>query len=240
MRKVFIADAHLKSITDQNYRILLRFLDELPGNTDTLFILGDLFEFWIGYPPEAFPHYKPVLDALLRLRTHGVELVYFEGNHDFHMGLFFEEKLKANIHTGPGIVMLGNKRACLCHGDQINTRDHGYRLLRLLFHSSLTKALTKIVPASLVLAIGKTLGTRSKAQHGERRTRWDYPSIIREFAASRFSEGCDLVITGHFHLPLLETSGQDQQKILVSLGDWITHFTYAEWENNTISLKTYR
>lgn len=50
MRTIFLADAHLKAPTDRNYRLLLRFLDSLKGNTEILFIMGDLFDFWLGFP----------------------------------------------------------------------------------------------------------------------------------------------------------------------------------------------
>ena len=67
MRKVFIADAHLRNADDPNYAKLLAFLRNCRGTTDTLFILGDLFEFWIGYRHPPFTHYYPVLDQLRQL-----------------------------------------------------------------------------------------------------------------------------------------------------------------------------
>ena len=239
MRKVFIADAHLKLPDDENFSKLLRFLDELRGTTETLFILGDLFEFWIGYPAGAFPHYAPVLEKLLLLHESGTDIVYFEGNHDFHMGEFFEETLQARVYAGPALLELDGKRVYLCHGDQINSKDYGYRLLRRIFHSAITRGLARIVPATITSTIARYLGKKSKANHGTRRSRWDYPAIMREFAAARFSEGCDMVITGHFHLPLLEHSGMHGEHFLLSLGDWISHYTYGEMVGGTLTLKSY-
>ena len=109
MRKVFIADAHLRQPADDNYRRLLRFLDGLRGTADTLFVLGDLFEFWIGYRSPPFTHYFPVLEQLRLLKESGTAIVYFEGNHDFHMGPFFTETLGATVHKGPAIVDIGGR-----------------------------------------------------------------------------------------------------------------------------------
>jgi UDP-2,3-diacylglucosamine hydrolase len=237
MRKVFIADAHLREPTDENYRLMLEFLSTLPGSADTLFILGDLFEFWIGYKDIPFPHYLPILEKLRDIHDHGVSIVYLEGNHDFHMGPFFEETLHATIHTGPTRFNLDGKELYLCHGDEINSRDYSYRLLRMLFHSGFTKALTHVVPPAVPIFIADRLGRKSRSRHGERKLKWDYPSLIRSFAADRFAEGCDVMITGHFHVPFTETTGN---RLLVSLGDWITHFSYAEWENGKFELKSYR
>ncbi|MRR35913.1 UDP-2,3-diacylglucosamine diphosphatase, partial [bacterium] len=104
MRAIFIADAHLRHEGDQNYRLLMEFLAGLRGAVDTLFILGDLFEFWIGYETVPFTHYLPILDRLKELAESGTEIVYLEGNHDFHMGPFFTETLGARVYPGPAII----------------------------------------------------------------------------------------------------------------------------------------
>ena len=240
MRKVFIADAHLTCETDENYRLLLNFLAELPGNTDTLFILGDLFEFWIGYPEVRFTHYLPVLEQLRRLHEKKVEIVYLEGNHDFHMGPFFQETLKARVFSGPAIFDLDGKKVYLCHGDQVNKADYGYRLLRSLLHNQAIGAVIPLVPPAVASFIAKWMGRASKENHHIRRIKWDYNAILREFAAARFKEGYDAVIIGHFHLPLFEQTANSRVRTLLSLGDWITHFTYGEWANGEFSLKQYK
>jgi len=240
MRKVFIADAHLKCETDENYRLLLDFLGELPGNTDTLFILGDLFEFWIGYPKVPFSHYLPVLEQLRRLRAEGIEIVYFEGNHDFHMGPFFKDTLKARIFSGPATIDLNGEKVYLCHGDQINRADYGYRLLRSLLHNPFTRAVIPLVPPAVASYIAERMARGSRENHQARRTKWDFRAMIREFAAARFKEGNTAVVIGHFHLPLFEQTTSGRKQTLLSLGDWIKHFSYGEWENGEFSLKTYR
>ena len=239
MRKVFIADAHLKQAGDENYRKLLRFLAELRGTADTLFILGDLFEFWIGYRQVSFMHYLPVLEELRQLRAHGVSIVYLEGNHDFHMGPFFEETLSAKVYPGPAVVKLDCKLVYLCHGDQINRRDYGYRLLRLVFHNPLIRLLTHIVPPAVPSYIAERLGAKSKQNHHQRRAKWDYPRLMREFADERFREGYDAVVSAHFHTPFMEESTDGSSRVLLSLGDWITQFSYGEWQDGILSLKTY-
>lgn len=239
MRKVFIADAHLRNAGDDNYRRLLGFLAELRGNADTLFILGDLFEFWIGYRRVPFTQYRPVLEQLRQLVASGTELVYFEGNHDFHMGPFFKETLKARVFKGPAALDLDGKRVYLCHGDQINRGDIGYLLLRFLLHNPLTGAVAPFVPPRIASAIADRMSRMSRQNHRQRRMKWDYAAILRGFAAARFGEGYDAVITGHFHLPLLEKSGSGGERTLLSLGDWLTHFTYGEWTDGEISLKKF-
>lgn len=241
MRKVFIADAHLRNPEDENYRKLLRFLAGLTGTTDTLFILGDLFEFWIGYRRVPFTHYFPVLEQLRKLTESGTRIIYFEGNHDFHMGPFFTETLNARVYRGPAIIDIDGKKVYLCHGDQINTRDIGYRLLRFVMHNRLSGALVPIIPAGGVSALAVRMSRASKQIRQVRTTKstWDYLTILRQFAAARFTEGCDMMITGHFHQPLLEKSARGGERTLLALGDWITQFSYGEWTDGELSLKTY-
>lgn len=235
-RRIFIADAHLRQPDDGNYRLLLEFLDSIKGDTDTLFILGDLFEFWIGYRDMPYRHYKQILDKLTELTHNGIHIVFFEGNHDFHMGPWFENTLRAEIHPGPALLEIDGKRAYLCHGDQIITKDIAYKLLRLIFHSNFTRVLAQIVPKAIPMYIADTMGRKSKKSHSVRKQKWDYRAIFEKFAWEKFAEGYDVVIGAHFHTPFAE---HVNGKTMVSLGDWITQFSYGEWENGTISLKTF-
>jgi UDP-2,3-diacylglucosamine hydrolase len=239
MRKIFIADAHLRKPEDENYRRLLLFLEGLLGTTDTLYIIGDLFEFWIGYRNPPFTHYFPVLERLRKLVESGTHIVYFEGNHDFHMGPFFKETLRATVHRGPAIVDIDGKRVYICHGDQINSRDIGYRLLRFVLHNRLSGALVPIVPVGGVSSLAVWMSRTSRLNRKIRAPKRDYMVMLREFAAARFSEGCDMVITGHFHKPLLERMTTDGERTLLLLGDWIADYSYGEWEDGEITLKSY-
>jgi UDP-2,3-diacylglucosamine hydrolase len=237
MRRLFIADAHLRKPEDPGYRALMQFLNTTGRGAETIYILGDLFEFWIGYRENPFSHYRPILETLKELVTGGTRLVYFEGNHDFHLGPIFERGLGAEIHRGPAVLDIEGKRVCCCHGDEINRRDYSYRLLRAVFHSGGTRLLSRLFPPAVAIAIAEHLGNASKKRHPARRRKLDYMEIFRDYARQRFTDGCDLVVTGHFHIPYTATEGG---RTMVCLGDWISHFTYGEWADGTIVLKKFR
>ncbi len=236
MRAIFIADAHLRNPEDENYRLMLGFLSELPGKTDRLVILGDFFEFWVGDSPDAFPHYKPLLDQLEKVTGQGVELIFIEGNHDFHLGGYFRKLFRAKVFPDIATIEMDGKRFFLCHGDMINRDDSGYRLLRMVFRNPLTRLLVKWLPPAVPAFIARELGKQSKKSHVAKASRWDYPGIIRKFAGERFASGDDVVVTAHFHLPILEKTGGHT---LLALGDWIKEFSYGEWVNGEIRLKKY-
>jgi UDP-2,3-diacylglucosamine hydrolase len=239
MRTIFLADAHLVDPSDRNYRLLLRFLRELEGNTEALFIMGDLFDFWLGFPSSPLRQFDELLAALQSLVQSGCRLVYFEGNHDFHLGANFRQRLGAEVHTGPAVITLQGRRLFLCHGDQINCRDHGYRLLRLLLHNRLAAVLVNYVAPYVALRVRARLQRASRAGYQAKLQRWNYREIIRTFARSVREEGCDGLVTGHFHLAFCEQLDGSPFSIL-SLGDWMEQFTYGEITDGNLSLKTYQ
>jgi len=238
MRTIFLADAHLKDQADDNYQLLLSFLKELTGNTDALYLMGDLFDFWVGFPSNPFRQYDELLEALDELVASGCRLVYFEGNHDFHLGEIFSRRLKARVHPTPIIEEIQGKRLYLCHGDQINRADYGYRLLRLLLHNPLTEAAVRFIPPSLATFIKKRLQQTSRAKYHEASSRWDYRAIIREFAHKTCQHNCCGLVTGHFHLAFIEQLNNSGYTIL-SLGDWMEQLTYGEMVAGELCLKSY-
>ena len=239
MRTIFIADAHLVSPDDENYRMLIRFLKELEGNTQTLYVMGDLFDFWLGFPSRPFRQYDKVLGSIGSLVRSGCRLVCFEGNHDFHLGEPFSSDLNAEIHTGPAIVEIQGKKLYLCHGDQINRADHGYRLLRSALHNRLVASLVNHVSPYLATAVKERLQKRSRAGYQKKTEKWDYREIIRSFAHDiQRTEGCDGLVSGHFHLAYLEELDATPFTIM-SLGDWISQYTYGEMVDGKMLLRTY-
>lgn len=238
MRTIFIADAHLVTPSDHNYRLLLQFLHELKGEAGELFIMGDLFDFWLGFPSNPFRQHDALIEALLCLKQNGWRLIYFEGNHDFHLGPVFREQLAAEIHTGPALRMVQGRRLYLCHGDQINSADRGYRFLRLLLHNPITALAVKLFPPSLALVVKEHLQRRSRATYGTKTERWDYRRIIRSYADSVRQQGGEGLVVGHFHLAFREQLTGLPFTIL-SLGDWIEHFTYGEMIAGELLLKNY-
>jgi UDP-2,3-diacylglucosamine hydrolase len=239
MRAIFIADAHLASPEALNFRLLLRFLGELEGQLDTLYIVGDLFDFWLGFPSQPFTQYNQILDALDRLVKRGCRLVYYEGNHDFHLGDVFSQRLHAEIHPGPSIELVQGKRLYICHGDQINRDDHGYLLLRFLFRTALVAAAVRHFPLAWAEKIRKFLQKRSRAGYAIKTSRWDYRQLLLDFSATVQSKGCDGLIAGHFHLALHEQSPETSFTLL-SLGDWMGQFTYGEMIDGELRLMIYR
>ena len=238
MRTIFLADAHLENPTDKNFQLLLRFLKELEGSADSLYIMGDLFDFWVGFPSNPFRQYDQILDALERLVGSGCRLICFEGNHDFHLGDTFSRRLQAEIHAVPVIREIQGRRLYLCHGDQINRSDYRYRALRLLLHNPAAAAAVRFFPPSMAFYIRDRLQRSSRSRYHSASARWDYHTIIRSFAVEVMQTGCTGLVTGHFHLAFCEQLADSSFSIL-SLGDWMDQFTYGEMLDGELRLMIY-
>ncbi|MDH3455013.1 MAG: UDP-2,3-diacylglucosamine diphosphatase [Desulfuromonadales bacterium] len=235
MRALFLADAHLCKPSDPNYRTMLAFLEEQCGKTDRLILLGDIFEFWIG-KATVVADYVPLIEALERMHRQGTQLVYVEGNHDFHLGPVFTRRLGCQVLPDGGSIELDGKKIFLAHGDLANPADTGYRRLRWFLRSGLIRTLLRIAPNRLTMAIANRGSYESRKNSGERRSRWPARDILKPYAEAILAAGHQAIVTGHYHQPFQEKLGDGE---LIALGDWITQFSYAVYEDHAFTLKSY-
>ena len=100
--------------------------------------------------------------------------------------------------------------------------------------------LLPLVPYRLTSFVADNMSRISTGNHDERNRRWDYETILRNFAAGRFESGCDAVISAHFHTPNLNRFETAKgEKFLLSLGDWKTQFSYGEWTGDSLTLEQF-
>ena len=187
MRDLFIADAHLRRPEDRNYQVLLSFLESQMGELRTLYLLGDIFEFWMGFDHVAFTQYVPILNCLFRLHAQGARIVYVEGNHDFKLGPFFEQTLDCTIFPDGGEVQIDGHRVYLAHGDLADPSDRGYRLLRGIFRSRIIRFMSGVVHPD---AIWKFAAWASRNSSGKksRRNPSDCRDILLPYAEKIFNQ----------------------------------------------------
>jgi len=233
MKDVFIADAHLHQPDDANYRRLLGFLSSLEGQVRTLYLLGDIFQFWVGYRHCVFANAVPLLESLRRLHLAGTNLVYVEGNHDFQLGPYFSGTLGCRIIPETANLEIDGIKVHLAHGDLVDTSDSGYRLLRATLRSWPLQILKNLIPPDWMWGISVWMNRKSRDHHYRRDHSWRPAELLEAYCAEQCAAGAQAVVTGHFHTPmLLET----EQGTLVALGDWITQYSYAVFEKGRFTL----
>lgn len=235
MKIIFIADCHLKGLDDPNQKALSTFLDGL-FKIDKLIILGDFFDFWVGLNNIVYEQYKPVLKSLFALSESGVEIIYIEGNHDFHMGPYFTETLKAKVYDHTCGLLLDDKRIYMAHGDTINMTT-GYQIFRSLLRGPLLKFLKTVVPPLVAWNIGSALsqGSRNYAKKA--------PAIEKaqkEFAKEKLGSGFDGVILAHSHTAgFHDDIAGDSQGFYANPGGWVNDKSFLVYEDGEFNVRNY-
>lgn len=229
---IFLSDAHFTGENRDNQDRLNRFLEEEGKNLSTLVLLGDLFEFWFGFEGYVYREYVPILEQLKSLSHRGVRIKYVEGNHDFCLGPFFEEELRAEVYAEEMEETLGGKRVYIAHGDRVNPRDYEYRLFRRALKNRFSYAVMRWAGPALSMKVAKRLSARSQRKNPSRSS--SHIPIFRTFAMNKFREGIDVVILGHSHYPeeVLERI-DGREKVYFNVGDWITFFSYLRYSPKT-------
>lgn len=222
----FISDLHLKNTQERSSEILLRFLIELIERNRPathLFLVGDIFDIWAGGHEYYSKLYAPITDRLIELQKTGVEVHYFEGNHDMHMARFWQ-KHGVNVWVDPKIFQLGAQRVYIEHGDMINLNDLAYQRYRRFYRHPLTRLLIECVPPSWMHAFGRKFSQESRKHSAPQRE--DRSAELRDMIRSHAQKvrsvfEFDLMVTGHMHVQDdFKWNHQGQPCQSVNLGSW--------------------
>jgi UDP-2,3-diacylglucosamine hydrolase len=221
----FLSDIHLSDSTSEDAQVLLRLLENLPAEGAThLFLVGDIFDLWVGSHDYFRDKFAPIVEAIRKLVQQGVEVHFFEGNHDFHLSRFWSEEVGAIVHSDAEIFDLAGQTVRIEHGDLINPQDHGYLFLRWLLRTPVLRFLSVNLPASMVRSIGER---SSQASRHYTSTAKELPvekikSLIRSYAENVFRDDpFDLIISGHVHVhddATFSAGGLEVRS--VNLGSW--------------------
>lgn len=235
---VFLSDAHLgvQPAAEEAERTarLHAFLGTLPGRASELYIVGDLFDFWFEYGTAIPRRFFGTLTALQRLQAAGVQITYLNGNHDFWLGTFFRDTLGIVTVEGGMTVEAQGRRLFVHHGDGLVGGDLGYRILRSVIRSRFSIGAYGLLHPDLGIPLALAVSRWS------RRSRADEPlrpeRLWNEIALPAFANGHDGVLVGHFHQAYEQ---RENGREFFVLGDWITHFTYAELSGGKLELKRF-
>lgn len=236
----FISDLHLKDIKERNSQILLRFLFGLNQDPkkNTLFLLGDIFDFWMSNGKAFQQHYQPIVDALAYFKKNGGSVYYYEGNHDFHVDVFWTKKLGIPVIDDYNYMQIGGLNVRLEHGDFINPQDINYLQYREKIRRPWVEFLAHILPGSFLKWIGDTMSSKSrkKTMKYSEANQDEIKNMIRSHAQKVYLEKpFDLIVTGHMHVEddyMFKVDGKEVRSI--NLGTWLNRPVSLKIENNKI------
>jgi UDP-2,3-diacylglucosamine hydrolase len=224
MPTLFISDLHLDAERPEITALFGRFIDEEARGADALYILGDLFEAWVGDddPSETG---RFVAEKLAALRASGVPVFFQRGNRDFLLGDAYATRAGVTILPDPAVILLHGQPTLLMHGDLLCTDDVAYQQFRAQTRDPRWQAQFLAQPLAARLAFAQQARTASQARHAELQGQGLMEAITdvapTTVTATLARYGIDTLIHGHTHRPAvheLDVDGRACQRIV--LGDW--------------------
>lgn len=228
----FVSDVHLgldcSDSRDREARFV-SFLRSIPAaETESLYMLGDIWDFWYEYRDVVPKGYVRVFAALTELMDAGVKVYFFRGNHDVWTYSYFEELGMKRLEQ-PYVFTAGGSVFCIGHGDGLGPCPFSYRLLRGVFHNRVLQWLFSTLHPWFAFRLGNGWSRRNRLSRGRKEYIFgpDAPIV-------RFAEGYaavprpDFFIFGHYHRKAdmqLRAGGR-----LIMLGDWIESSPYLRFD----------
>lgn len=227
IRAWFLSDIHIRDEKESNSQKLLLFLHSLEnekGKATHLFLVGDIFDLWIHSHSYFVDKFPKIVNAIRVIVKKGIEVHYFEGNHDLYLRSFWQQEVGVKVHDGPEFFNLGSKKIRIEHGDLMNPNDKGYLFLKSVLHSTPIKWVAQNLPGPAVSFIGERASRASR--HYTTHQKKLYDEEVRAFmhayaekvVKDRFF---DLLITGHTHVRDEFNFNFDGEQVqAVNLGSW--------------------
>lgn len=238
----FVSDIHLGSGNHEEQRrverAFLNFLRDIGSDAETLFLVGDIFDFWFEYGEVVPKGFTRVLGRLAELSDRGVRVIMLTGNHDMWVGDYLACECGISLFTKPQTFTLAGKEVFVAHGDNMNIKGQPVlQLMNSVFRSrSLRKVASWLIHPDLFMRFGKWWSGKSRKSHGGVQNAQVLNPLIDYAIEYGKSHKIDYYVFGHLHLTA-DIAGA--QRILF-MGDWHSRPNYITLDNSgKIELKFY-
>lgn len=245
----FLSDAHLGSrvINDPSahQKKLVMLLEKMSKDATSIFLLGDIFDFWFEYfwSDKSKKEYILLLNTLKKITQSGISVHFFIGNHDLWTFGWLARQTGIQVHRQPQSMLLNNKRVYLAHGDglipktffhtlppAIKKKINHFILLRKIFHHPIPQFLFRLIPPTLGNHFGYEWAKRSRLKEIAHPCAYkgEGNEELVLYAKEKEQEGDhhDYYIFGHRHIELDLMLPSKSRVVL--LGDCWRQWTYAQ------------
>ncbi len=234
---LFISDLHLSQEYPDSLDRFERFAFTLSHEVDQIFMLGDVFDFWIGDDgAETLGHHK-IEEQLHHISSSGIELFFLPGNRDFLVGQDFARRTGCRLLPDPSIIVIGTERIYLTHGDALCTDDIEHQQNRSVMLSA------KWQSVFLEKSVEERLDTALRLRQESERSKQDKPMDIMDVNQSHLENvmrknQVKTLIHGHTHKPAVHEFDLDGAKAMrYVLGDWYTQNSILTVRNGEYMLE---
>src|SRR5690554_1621694 len=222
MTTLFISDLHLSADRPDITALFERFLQNEARHCDALYILGDLFDAWIG-DDDLTPFHCRVIDALAALSATGVSIYFIVGNRDFLIGERFAQMTGVTILPETYVIDLYGVPTLILHGDTLCTLDTGYQRFRKVIRNPLLLSLLTRLPLTWRRTIASKLRSSSNSQQPLTEEQLRRMDATEDGVQQTLTvHPVKRIIHGHTHRPNrhLHYHAQHGEVERIVLGDW--------------------
>lgn len=200
MATLFISDLHLAPERPAQLDAFVRFASDTARGADALYVLGDLFEYWLGDDDSDAPLHRQVADALRQAAGSGTGVYFMRGNRDVLVGPAYAERCGARIVDDGMLVDLYGARTLLMHGDTLCTDDIEYQKFRAYAHDAQNQA--RFLAQPLAARREQMLGWRRDSEAGKQGKSAEIMDVSPATVEAVLREhGYPRLIHGHTHRP---------------------------------------
>ena len=241
-RKIYFAsDFHLGSPNHQESLIrekkICNWLNQISKDAKEIYLLGDLFDFWFEYDkviPKGFDRLK---GKLAEISDKGIQIHFFNGNHDLWTFGYFEKELGIKVYRKPTVFEINNKSFYIAHGDGLGKGNLSYKVIKKVYLNTICQFLFAITPSYIGISIAKFLSNSSRKKNIKNPAKDVHNSLIEHSKKILKKRQIDYFIYGHMHDP--KNIKLNNSSRYVNLGDWVHHFSYAELDAESLLLKNF-
>ena len=231
MTTLFISDLHLEVDRPDIGQQFFAFLEDEAKDAEALYILGDLFDAWVG-DDDPNPHFADVKQALRALVDSGVPVYFMHGNRDFMVGKDFAEETGVRILPDPIAIDLYGNHVLLSHGDALCTDDFEYQKIRAMTRNPEWQAMMRAKPLEERLLLARAAREESKARG--QTIDMDIMDVNADAVKRTILDyGVDILLHGHTHRPdihFVELDDRIAKRIV--LGDWYDQGSVVRWDED--------
>lgn len=236
----FLSDLHLGAqsynesfIREKNS---IQFLQQIKNNTQAIFLVGDVFDFWFEYNLVVPKYFVRFLNCLADFTQQQIPVYIIKGNHDLWYNNYLTQEIGVTIIEDSVELTSNNKKIFITHGDGKGKGDLKYKILKRIFTNPICKWLFKWLHPDIGMKLA-LLWSRNSFDHPkhEKFNGEENERLIQFVKAMEKEQHYDYYICGHRHLPMEFVISANSTYI--NLGDWIYHNSYASFNGNNLSLQ---
>ena len=237
----FASDFHLgdkNSVTNKDReKKIVSWLDFIKTDADSIYLIGDIFDFWFEYKAVVPKGNVRLLGKLAELTDSGIDIHIVVGNHDLWMKDYLKIECGIKIHYNPIIVNMFNKEVYISHGDGIGPGNNSFKLIKKIFRNKTCQWLFSRIHPNLAFKIAHKWSNISRI-HGKNNPYLGTEKESQEqfcMSHNKMNPNINYYILGHRHLPLdIDISNHCRY---INTGDWINHFSYVVMDKEEIEIK---